>query len=135
MTIRIFLVDDHWEVRERLRILLMKESDFELIGEAADGAETIETLTQLHADVVIMDLNLPEINGIETAKQILDNRPDTKIMLVSMQSDPQYVKESFKSGVTGYVLKDCAFEELVEAVNTVATGGTYVSPEIEVGIP
>ena len=135
MTIRIFLVDDHWEVRERLRILLMKESDFELIGEAADGAETIEALTQLHADVVIMDLNLPEINGIETAKQILDNRPDTKIMLVSMQSDPQYVKESFKSGVTGYVLKDCAFEELVEAVNTVATGGTYVSPEIEVGIP
>lgn len=135
MTIRVFLVDDHWEARKRLRILLMQEPEFELIGEAADGAEAIEALKQLHADVVIMDLNLPEISGIETAKRILADRSDAKVIIVSIQSDPHYVKESFKSGATGYILKDCAFEELVEAVHTVATDGTFVSPEIEVGIP
>jgi DNA-binding NarL/FixJ family response regulator len=135
MTIRIFLVDDHWEVRERLRILLMEEADFELIGEAADGVEAIEALKQLHADVVIMDLNLPEISGVDATKRILADRSDTKVIIVSMQSDSHFVKESFKSGTKGYVLKDCAFEELIEAVHTVATGGTFVSPEIEVGIP
>ena len=135
MTIRVFLVDDHWEVRERLRILLMQEPDFEFIGEAADGAEAVDMLKRLPADVVIMDLNLPEISGIETAKQILADRTDTRVVIVSMQSDPHYVKESFKAGVTGYVLKDCAFEELVEAVHIVAAGGTFVSPEIEIGVP
>ncbi len=135
MTIRVFLVDDHWEVREILRIILMKEADFELIGEAADGAEAIEALKRLHADVVIMDLKLPEISGIETVKRILADRSDTTIVIVSIQSDPHYVKESFKSGARGYILKDCAFEELVEAVHTVAAGGTYVSPGIVVGIP
>jgi two-component system response regulator NreC len=135
MTIRILLVDDHWEVRERLRIILMKEADFELIGEAADGSEAVEALKRLHADVVIMDLNLPEISGIKTARQILADRSYAKVIIVSMQSDPHYVKETFKTGVTGYLLKDCAFEELVEAVHTVVDGGTYVSPEIEVGIP
>ena len=135
MTIRVFLIDDHWEVREKLRIFLMKEADFELIGEAADGSEAIEALRQLDADVVIMDLNLPEISGVETSKRILADRPDAKVIIVSIQSDPHYVKESFKSGATGYILKDCAFEELVEAVHIVAAGATYVSPEIEVGTP
>jgi DNA-binding NarL/FixJ family response regulator len=135
MTIRILLVDDHWEVRERLRILLMNESDFELVGEAGDGVEALDMLESLHVDVVVMDLNLPGIDGIETAKQILADRPDARIVIVSMQSNPHYMKESFRAGVMGYVLKDCAFEELVEAVHTVTGGGTYVSPEIEVRIP
>jgi two-component system response regulator DegU len=135
VTIRILLVDDHWEVRERLRILLMKEPDFQLVGEAADSAEAFEVFKKSTTDLVIMDLNIPEISGIESAKRILAYRPDTRIIIVTMQSDPHYVKETFKTGVTGYLLKDCAFEELVEAVHTVADGGTYVSPEIEVGIP
>jgi DNA-binding NarL/FixJ family response regulator len=135
VTIRILLVDDHWEVREKLGILLMKEPDFHLVGEAADSAEALEVFKKSSTDLVIMDLNIPEISGTETAKQILAYRPDTKIIIVTMQSDPHYVKETFKTGVTGYLLKDCAFEELVEAVHTVVDGGTYVSPEIEVGIP
>jgi DNA-binding NarL/FixJ family response regulator len=135
MTIRVLLVDDHWEVRERLRILLLKEEDVELVGEAADGAEALDVLERLPAEVVVMDLNLPEVDGIETARRILTDRPDTRVVIVSLQSDPHYVKESFKAGVTGYLLKDCAFEELVEAVHTVAAGGTYVSPEIEIGVP
>jgi len=135
VTIRILLIDDHWEVRERLRILLMKETDFQLVGEAADSAKALEIFKQSSTDLVIMDLNISEISGIETAKRIMAYRPDTKVIIVTMQSDPHYVKETFKIGVTGYLLNDCAFEELVEAVHTVAAGGTYVSPEIEVGIP
>ena len=135
MTIRVFLVDDHWEVRERLRVLLMQAPGIELVGEAADGAEALEVLERTPAEVVVMDLNLPEIDGIETARRILAARTGTRVVIVSLQSDPHYVKESFKTGVTGYLLKDCAFEELVEAVHAVAAGGIYVSPEIEVGVP
>ena len=135
MTIRVLLVDDHWEVRERLRMLLMQAPDIELVGEAEDGAEALDVLERLPAEVVVMDLNLPEVDGIETARRILTDRPDTRVVIVSLQSDPHYVKESFKAGVTGYLLKDCAFEELVEAVHIVAAGGSYVSPEIEIGVP
>ena len=135
MTIRVLLVDDHWEVLERLRILLMQEPGIELVGEAADGAEAIAVIERLLPDVLVMDLNIPGVDGIETARRILTDRPDTKFVIVSLQSDPHYVKASFKAGVTGYLLKDCAFEELVEAVHMVAAGGTYVSPEIEVGVP
>ena len=135
MTIRVLLVDDHWEVRERLRIILVQEPDFELVGEAADGMEALKILERLPADVVIIDLNLPKISGIEAAKRILADRTDTRVVIVSTQSDPHYVKESFRVGVTGYLPKDCAFEELVKAVHTVAAGDTYISPEIEIGVP
>ena len=135
MTIRVLLVDDHWEVRERLRVLLMQAPGIELVGEAADGAEALEVLERIPAEVVVMDFNLPEIDGIETARRILAARTGTRVVIVSLQSDPHYVKESFKTGVAGYLLKDCAFEELVEAVHAVAAGGIYVSPEIEVGVP
>jgi two-component system, NarL family, response regulator NreC len=113
----------------------MQAPDVELVGEAADGAEALAVLARIPVDVVVMDLNLPEISGIETARRILADRTGTRIIIISLQSDPQYVKESFKTGVMGYLLKECAFEELLEAVNKVATGGTYVSPEIEVGVP
>ena len=135
MTIRVLLVDDHWEVRERLQVLLRQEPDIELTGEAGDGAEALEMVERLPADVVVMDLNLPETSGIETAKRILAGKSGARVVIISLQSDPHYVKESFRAGVTGYLLKDCAFEELVEAVHTVAAGGTYVSPEIEIGTP
>ena len=135
MTIRILLVDDHWEIRERLRILLMKEPDFQLVGEAADSSEALEAFKKSSIDLVIMDLNIPEISGIETAKRILAYQPDTRVIIVTMQSDPHYVKESFKAGATGYLLKDCAFEEIVEAVHVVLAGGTYISQEIEIGVP
>jgi DNA-binding NarL/FixJ family response regulator len=135
MTIRVLLVDDHLEVRERLRILLMPAPDIELVGEAADGTEALAVLERFPAEVVVMDLTLPGISGIETAKQILAEWTGTRIIIISLQSDPHYVKESFKTGVTGYLLKECAFEELVEAIYAVAAGGSYVSPEIEIGVP
>ena len=135
MTIKVLLVDDSWVVREKLRAILLLEPVIELIGEAADGKEALEMLEQLFADVVVLDLNLPEISGIETARRIHINHPDINMIIISMQSDPHYVKESLRAGVMAYLLKDCAFEELIEAVHTVAAGGSYVSPEIEIGIP
>ncbi len=135
MTIRVLLVDDHLEVRERLQVLLLQEPDIELTGEAGDGAEALDLLERLPADVVVVDLNLPETSGIETAQRILAGKSGARVVIISMQSDPNYVKAGFKAGVTGYLLKDCAFEELVEAVHIVAAGGSYVSPEIEVGVP
>ena len=135
MTIRVLLVDDHWEVRERLRILLMQAPDIELVGEAADGTEALVVLKRFPAEVVVMDLNLPEISGIETARRILLEDPGIRVVIISLQSDPSYVKAGFRAGVKGYLLKDCAFEELVEAVHIVAAGGSYVSPEIEIGVP
>jgi DNA-binding NarL/FixJ family response regulator len=135
MTIRVLLVDDYWEVREKLRILLMQEPGIELVGEAVNGLEALEMLQRLSVDVMVMDLNLPDINGIETAKRILLEEPGIRVVIISMQSDPNYVKAGFRAGVTGYLLKDCAFEELVEAVHIVAAGGSYVSPEIEIGMP
>ena len=135
MTIRVLLVDDSWEVRERLRILLLKEPDIELTGEAGDGAEAIAMIERTPVDVVVMDLNLPEIGGFETARRILLEDPGIRVVIISFQSDPNYVKAAFRAGVTGYLLKDCAFEELVEAVHIVAAGGSYVSPEIEIGVP
>ena len=135
MTIRVLLVDDHLEVRERLQVLLLQEPDIELMGEAGDGTEALDMLERLPADVVVMDLNLPETSGIETAQRILAGKSGVRVVIISMQSDPHYVKQGFRIGVTGYLLKDCAFEELVEAVHTVAAGGLYVSPEIEIGVP
>jgi DNA-binding NarL/FixJ family response regulator len=135
MTIKVLLVDDSWEVREKLRALLLLAPDIELIGEAADGKEALKMLERLSTDVVVLDLNLPEISGIETARRIHLNHPNINMVIISMQSDPHYVKESFRAGVMAYLLKDCAFEELVEAVHIVATGVSYVSPEIEIGIP
>ena len=97
MTIRVLLVDDHLEVRERLRILLLQEPDIELMGEAGDGAEALDMLERLPADVVVMDLNLPETSGIETAQRILAGKSGVRVVIISMQSDPHYVKQGFKS--------------------------------------
>ena len=135
MSIRILMVEDHLEVREKLWTLLMEESDFEVVGETDNGEEALELIERESIDVVAMDLNLPLMNGIETAKRIVAGRPDTKIIIVSLQSDPQYVKASFKAGATGYLLKDCVFEEIVEAIHIVSAGGSYISPEIEIGLP
>ena len=135
MSIRILMVEDHLEVREKLWTLLMEESDFEVVDETDNGEEALELIERESIDVVTMDLNLPLMNGIETAKRIVAGRPDTKIIIVSLQSDPQFVKESFKAGATGYLLKDCVFEEIVEAIHIVSAGGSYISPEIEIGVP
>ncbi len=130
MSIKILLADDHQITRQGLKALLEKQSDMEVIGEAEQGREAVSLARQLSPQIVIMDVSMPDLNGMEAAKQISNERPDIKIIALSMHSDSLFVTEMLKSGAAGYLLKDCAFEELVQAIRTVNSGKTYLSPSI-----
>lgn len=130
MTIRIILADDHQIVREGLCSLLENESDIEVLGEAGNGRATVEMAQKLKPDVVVMDLAMPDLNGIEATRQILTNAADVKVLALSMHSDKRFILGALQAGASGYVLKDCAFEELARAIRTVVTNQTYLSPRI-----
>lgn len=130
MSIRIILADDHAIVRHGLSRSFQQETDIEVIGQAKDGLSTVELVRELSPDVVVMDITMPDLNGIEATRQILKIFPHVKVIALSMHSSSKYVREMFKAGATAYLLKDCPFEELVEAVRTVMSGKTYVSPSI-----
>jgi len=128
--IRIILADDHQIVRQGLRILLEAEPDMEVIAEADNGRKVLKQAQELVPDVIIMDLSMPELNGIEATRQILSGAPDVKIVALSMHSDSLFVLNMIKSGASGYLLKDCALEELVKAIRTVVDQKTYLSPGV-----
>jgi DNA-binding NarL/FixJ family response regulator len=130
MSIRVIIADDHQIMRQGLKILLEKESDMEVVGEAADGRSTVTLARDLSPDIVVMDINMPEMNGIEAAHRILSELPDVKVIALSMYSDSRFVVDMLKVGAQGYLLKDCAFEELVQAIRLVMAQKTYLSPEI-----
>jgi two-component system response regulator NreC len=129
MSIRILLADDHKIMREGLRALLENESNIEVIGEAADGRETIRLVRELSPDVVIMDIAMPGLNGIVATRRIVDELPDVKVVALSMHSDRTFVVRMLKAGAMGYVLKESAFGELARAVRTVANGKIHLSSE------
>jgi len=130
MSIRILLADDHKITRQGLRLLLEKEPDMEVVAEAEDGRTAVRLVRKLLPDMVIMDVSMPDLNGMEAARQIVDESPDIKIIALSMHSDALFVTEMLRSGAAGYLLKDCAFEEFARAIRTVAAGKTYLSPTI-----
>lgn len=130
MSIRILLADDHRITRQGLRSLLDNQSDMEVVAEAEEGRTAVRLAKELSPDVVIMDVSMPDLNGIEATRQILDRSPGTKVVALSMHSDTLFVSEMLKSGACGYMLKDCAFEELERAIRTVVAGKTYLSPSI-----
>ncbi|MBN2513378.1 MAG: response regulator transcription factor [Sedimentisphaerales bacterium] len=130
MSIRIILADDHVILREGLNRALQSESDFSVVGQAGDGHSAIKLIRELSPDIVVMDIGMPELNGIETTRIISKELPRVKVIGLSMHSNDKYVREMFRAGASGYLLKNCAFEELVEAIRTVAGGKTYVSPSI-----
>ena len=130
MSIRILLADDHKITRQGLRSLLEKQQDMEVVAEAENGRTAVRLAAEMAPDVVIMDLTMPDLNGVEATRQILDKSPDIKIIALSMHSDSLFVTEMLKSGAAGYLLKDCAFEELAKAIRTVIDGKTYLSPSI-----
>lgn len=130
MSIRILLADDHKITRQGLRSLLEKQQDMEVVAEAENGRTAVHLTAELAPDVVIMDLTMPDLNGVEATKQILNKSPDTKIVALSMHSDSLFVTAMLKSGAAGYLLKECAFEELTRAIRTVMGGKTYLSPSI-----
>ncbi|MEW5743951.1 MAG: response regulator transcription factor [Nitrospirota bacterium] len=130
MTIRIILVDDHTIVRTGLRSLLDKLPGLEVVAEAENGRKALELVRTIAPDIVIMDVSMPDMNGIEAARRIVAETPGVKILALSMHSDKYFVAEMLKAGASGYLLKDCIFEELAHAIHTVAAGHTYLSPGI-----
>jgi two-component system response regulator NreC len=130
MSIRILLADDHKITREGLRSLLDNQQDMEVVAEAEDGRTAVSLVREVVPSVVIMDVSMPDLNGVEATRQIIAQFPDVKIIGLSMHSDTLFVTEMLKSGASGYLLKDCAFDELALAIRTVVAGKTYLSPSI-----
>jgi DNA-binding NarL/FixJ family response regulator len=129
-SLRVLLADDHALVRQGFRRILEDEPDITVVGEAGGGAEAIELAQTLDPDVVVLDLGMPEINGLHAAIEIVRRRPDRKILMLSMHADAQYVRNALDAGVRGYILKNALETDLIGAVRTVAAGGTFVSPEL-----
>ena len=129
-TIRIFLVDDHTILRQGLRRLFESEKGFDVVGEARDGREAVERAKEVDTDVIIMDLAMPALNGLDATRRILKAKPEAKILILSMYLDDDYVTQALEAGVSGYVMKDAPATELVSAVRAVARGEAYFTPQI-----
>jgi DNA-binding NarL/FixJ family response regulator len=130
MSTTILLVDDHRIVREGLRTLLGQQPDLEVVGEAADGRDAVTQARLLRPDVIVMDIAMPELNGVEATRLILAELPQARVVALSMYADRRFVAEILRAGALGYVLKDGAFEELALAIRTITEGKTYLSPSI-----
>lgn len=130
MSIRVLLVDDHQIVRDGLRSLLAKQIDIEVVGEAENGREGLEQARALDPDVVVMDIGMRELNGIDATRHLLAEKPSIKVVALSMHSDRRYISEMLAAGASGYLLKDSAFDELTAAIRAVMEGRTFVSQGI-----
>lgn len=127
---RILLVDDHAMVRQGFRMILAAQSDMEIVGEAGNGREAVELADQLKPDVVVMDVAMPELNGIEATRRITASSPRTRILALSMYKDSVYVREILRAGARGFLLKDAIDRDLLAAVRAVASGEGYLSPAV-----
>jgi len=130
MGITILLADDHKIMREGLRALIEKHSQFEIIGQAEDGRRTVKLAQELTPDIIIMDIGMPDLNGIEATRRIKAIVPQTRIIALSMYYDKRFVSGMMEAGASGYLRKDCALDELVTAIQVVGNDGTYLSPRI-----
>jgi len=130
MNIRILLADDHRIMRHGLRSLLEKEPGFEVVAEADNGRSAVKLTQKLAPDVVIMDIAMQDLNGIEATRRIVSETPEVKVLVLSIHSETQIVVEVLRAGASAYLLKDCEFEELVRAIRAAVKNRTYLSPEI-----
>ncbi len=128
--IKILLADDHRIVRQGLRSLIEKQSGLQVVGEAADGRVAVKLCAELKPDLVVLDLTMPGLTGMAAARQILAAQPQVKVLVLSMHADRRFVAETLGVGVSGYLLKDNAFEELSKAISTVMAGQVFLSPQI-----
>lgn len=127
---KILLVEDHTLVRSGIRSLLEGADNFAIVGEAADGREALKLAKRLKPDVIVMDVAMPNLNGIEATRQICAMLPSTRVVVLSMHSSREYIFESLRAGASGYLLKDAAFTELVQAIGEVRAGRTFLSTSI-----
>jgi DNA-binding NarL/FixJ family response regulator len=130
MTWTLLLADDHLMVRQGLRALLAREPDLRLVGEAAEGLEALRLAERLRPDVLVLDLMMPGLNGLDVARQVARRSPETRVVILSMHAHEAYVLESLLAGAAGYVLKESSSDELVKAIRAVTAGGRYLSPPL-----
>ena len=129
---RILLADDHKMFRDILGALLAKQPRMEVVGEAENGRRAVELAQQLAPDVVVMDVDMPELNGVEATRQIREKCPDTKVIALSMHTNRRFVARMVEAGASGYIVKDCAFDELVAAIRAVLAGRTHLASKLDV---
>jgi two-component system response regulator NreC len=128
--IRVILADDHRMVRQGFKLILQGQEDIVVVGEAGNGREVLEQAALLQADVIVMDVTMPELNGIEATRRLRDIAPHAHVLALSVHRDGVYVREIVKAGADGYILKESADTELIAAVRAVAEGNSYLSPEV-----
>ena len=132
--IRVVIADDHKILREGLRAMIVEDGTMEVVGEAKTGAEAVELARTHEPDVITMDIRLPDMTGVAATKEILSKHPNIKVIALSMHADRHYVVEIMRVGAKGFLLKDCAFSELLAAVDSVMAGRRYLSQEVSGGV-
>ena len=131
---RVLVADDHTIVRQGLRAILESEPDIEVVGEAADGIEAVKKAAALSPDVVVMDVSMPRLNGLEATSRIVRESSKTQVVALTMHSSEEYVYSCLKAGAKGYLLKESASSDLVQAIRVVRAGGTYLHPSVSVQV-
>lgn len=130
MTTKIVIIDDHQLFREGVKRILDFEKTFEVVAEGDDGSDAITLVEEYKPDVIIMDINMPNINGVEATRQLIERYPDSKVIILSIHDDENYVSHALKTGASGYLLKEMDADALVDAVKVVADGGAYLHPKV-----
>jgi two-component system response regulator NreC len=130
MSVRVLIVDDHAVFRAGLKLLIDAEADLEAVGEAGTARDAVFQARALKPDVILMDVVMPDQSGLDVVPTLLHERPETKVLVLSMQDDPQYVRQAFANGASGYILKEAADTEVVAAIREVASGSNYVHPTV-----
>lgn len=130
LTTKIVIIDDHQLFREGVKRILDFEKTFEVVAEGDDGSDAITLVEEYKPDVIIMDINMPNINGVEATRQLIERYPDSKVIILSIHDDENYVSHALKTGASGYLLKEMDADALVDAVKVVADGGAYLHPKV-----
>jgi two-component system response regulator NreC len=128
--VTILLADDHTIVRQGLKLILAAHADLQVVGEAANGREAVELAARLRPDIVLLDVQMPELNGMEATRQMVAANPRIRVLVLSMHKEAVYVRESLRAGARGYILKDAIDTELLSAIRSVANGDGYISPAV-----
>jgi two-component system response regulator NreC len=134
MSIRLLLVDDHKIMREGLRALISNEPDLTVVGEASDGRDAVALANECKPDVILMDVAMPDLNGVEATRQVLATLPGCRVVALSIHRDRRFVTHMMRAGASAYVLKGCSFEELVRAIRAAAEGHVYLAPAVAVAL-